>query len=174
MFWSSNLLQHLTATLFNKITNIIDFLATPRTSFALHTNTSYQLDSYIQFPAICHHDRFITGWKMLACVCQPSDTGIFRRSPVPLGAPPLKINRGAIPKPGRTLRLSSPVITSEPSAKNKQTASTSGNEGKTRPSSPKGCKVAIKEKKGAEKCDVGMEKCSNKEVGRKSAVIHKV
>lgn len=59
---------------------------------------------------------------MLACVCQPADTGIFRRSPVPLGAPPLKINRGAIPKPGRTLRLS-PVITSEPSAKNKQSSS---------------------------------------------------
>lgn len=111
---------------------------------------------------------------MLACVCQPSDTGIFRRSPVPLGAPPLKINRGAIPKPGRTLRLSSPVITSEPSAKNKQTASTSGNEGNTGTTSPKGCKVAIKEKKGAKKCDIGMEKCSNKEVARKSGVIQKV
>lgn len=69
---------------------------------------------------------------MLACVCQPSDTGIFRRSPVPLGAPPLKIiNRGAIPKPGRTLRLSTPVITSEPSAKNKQIGPTSGNEEKS-------------------------------------------
>lgn len=50
---------------------------------------------------------------MLACVCQPADPGIFRRSPIPLGAPPLKFNhKGAIPKPGRTLRI--PVITNEP------------------------------------------------------------
>lgn len=50
---------------------------------------------------------------MLACVCQPADAGIFSRSPVPLGAQPLKFNhKGAVPKPGRTLRI--PVITSEP------------------------------------------------------------
>ena len=50
---------------------------------------------------------------MLACVCQPADAGIFSRSPVPLGAQPLKFNhKGAVPKPGRTLRV--PVITSEP------------------------------------------------------------
>ncbi|EFA01529.1 hypothetical protein TcasGA2_TC007089 [Tribolium castaneum] len=49
---------------------------------------------------------------MLACVCQPADPGIFRRSPVPLGAPPLKI--GAVPKPGRSVRLTAPVITDPP------------------------------------------------------------
>lgn len=53
---------------------------------------------------------------MLACVCQPADTGIFRKSPIPLGTAPLQLNnKGAIPKPGKTLRL--PVITNEPSSK---------------------------------------------------------
>lgn len=52
---------------------------------------------------------------MLACVCQPSDVGIFRRSPVPLGAPPLQI-KGAIPKLGRIIQNPS-VITSEPNTK---------------------------------------------------------
>lgn len=109
---------------------------------------------------------------MLACVCQPSDTGIFRRSPVPLGAPPLKINRGAIPKPGRTLRLSSlPVITSEPSAKNKhQTCPTSGNEGTVNRQPPASSPAKGKKNKGAERCQVSnglklegdgeMEKCN--------------
>lgn len=54
---------------------------------------------------------------MLACVCQPADTGIFRRSQIPLGASPLKLNSGAIPKPGRILGVS-PIITSEPSTRN--------------------------------------------------------
>ncbi|XP_019869863.2 apoptosis-stimulating of p53 protein 2 isoform X5 [Aethina tumida] len=54
---------------------------------------------------------------MLACVCQPADPGIFRRSPIPLGAPPLKIaNRGAIPKPGRIIRLYPPTSTIVPSS----------------------------------------------------------
>lgn len=57
---------------------------------------------------------------MLACVCQPADPGIFRRSPIPLGAPPLKINKGAIPKPGRSVRLTTPVITDPPGLKTKQ------------------------------------------------------
>ena len=48
---------------------------------------------------------------MLACVCQPADPGIFRRSPVPLGAPPLKITKAL---PGRTVRLTTPVITDPP------------------------------------------------------------
>lgn len=59
--------------------------------------------------------------KMLACVCQPTDNGIFRRSPASLGPKQLKMNNGAIPKPGRTLRII-PVITSEPTAKSTQTA----------------------------------------------------
>lgn len=54
---------------------------------------------------------------MLACVCQPADTGIFRRSQVLLSASPRKLNTGAIPKPGRILAMT-PVITSEPSANN--------------------------------------------------------
>ncbi|XP_044255145.1 apoptosis-stimulating of p53 protein 1 isoform X2 [Tribolium madens] len=54
---------------------------------------------------------------MLACVCQPADPGIFRRSPVPLGAPPLKISTGAVPKPGRSVRLTAPVITDPPGLK---------------------------------------------------------
>nr|CAH7760907.1 unnamed protein product [Callosobruchus chinensis] len=37
---------------------------------------------------------------MLACVCQPADPSVFRRSPVPLGAPPLTA-RG----PGRGVRV---------------------------------------------------------------------
>lgn len=53
---------------------------------------------------------------MLACVCQPADSGVFRRSPIPLGAPPLRMGTGAIPKPGRTVRLS-PVITDAPGLK---------------------------------------------------------
>ncbi|KAK5643544.1 hypothetical protein RI129_007389 [Pyrocoelia pectoralis] len=52
---------------------------------------------------------------MLACVCQPSDGGIFSRSPIPLGAPPLQAN-GAVPKRNRTLEKSS-VITTEPNTK---------------------------------------------------------
>lgn len=57
------------------------------------------------------------GTTMLACVCQPADPGIFRRSPIPLGAPPLKIaNRGAIPKPGRIIRLYPPSSTIVPSS----------------------------------------------------------
>lgn len=56
---------------------------------------------------------------MLACVCQPADPSIFRRSPIPLGAPPVKItNRGALPKPGKTIRIT-PAITDAPSIKNK-------------------------------------------------------
>lgn len=55
---------------------------------------------------------------MLACVCQPADSGIFRKSPIPLSNPPLQLNnnnnnsKGAIPKPGRIIRA--PVITREP------------------------------------------------------------
>lgn len=57
---------------------------------------------------------------MLACVCQPADPSIFRRSPIPLGAPPLKItNRGDIPKPGKTIRITPSTITDAPSVKNK-------------------------------------------------------
>lgn len=60
---------------------------------------------------------------MLACVCQPADPGLFRRSPIPLGAPPLKFNqKGAIPKPGRTFRI--PVITNEPCSVNKSVIAT--------------------------------------------------
>lgn len=111
---------------------------------------------------------------MLACVCQPSDTGIFRRSPVPLGAPPLKINRGAIPKPGRTLRLSSQVITSEPNSnKNKKT---NGNERKTE--SVRGrSKLTTKGGKCDEKCNVESQKndAQGKEViEKKSGLLQKV
>lgn len=72
---------------------------------------------------------------MLACVCQPADPGIFRRSPIPLGAPPLKFNhKGAIPKPGRTLRI--PVITDEPkhplvNCKNNTTTNNAGKSNKS-------------------------------------------
>ncbi|XP_031338211.1 uncharacterized protein LOC116167111 [Photinus pyralis] len=52
---------------------------------------------------------------MLACVCQPTDGGIFSRSPVPLGAPPLQSN-GAVPKRSRALEKHS-VITTEPNPK---------------------------------------------------------
>lgn len=57
---------------------------------------------------------------MLACVCQPTDPNLFRRSPIPLGTPPLKIaTRGAIPKiPGRGIRIieppETPRLTDEP------------------------------------------------------------
>lgn len=51
---------------------------------------------------------------MLACVCQPADAGIFRKSPIPLNNAPLQLNnKGAIPKPGKIIRI--PVITREPS-----------------------------------------------------------
>ncbi|KAL3265330.1 hypothetical protein HHI36_009538 [Cryptolaemus montrouzieri] len=54
---------------------------------------------------------------MLACVCQPSDPNIFRKSPIPLGEDSLKItNKGVIPRPGRTVRLDA-VITDAPTAK---------------------------------------------------------
>ncbi|KAF5282221.1 hypothetical protein FQR65_LT02918 [Abscondita terminalis] len=52
---------------------------------------------------------------MLACVCQPSDGGIFSRSPIPLGAPPLQ-PKGAIPKRNRVIQNPS-VITTEPHTK---------------------------------------------------------
>lgn len=64
---------------------------------------------------------------MLACVCQPADSGIFRKSPIPLTNPPLELSnhnnnnnnnhsKGAIPKPpGKTIRI--PVITREPISK---------------------------------------------------------
>lgn len=46
---------------------------------------------------------------MLACVCQPADPGLFRRSPIPLGTPPLKIaSRAIAPIPGRGVRVSAP------------------------------------------------------------------
>ncbi|XP_050298815.1 apoptosis-stimulating of p53 protein 2 isoform X3 [Anthonomus grandis grandis] len=53
---------------------------------------------------------------MLACVCQPADPSVFRRSPVPLGAPPLKIsaNQGALPKPGRSVRVNPPYVSPTP------------------------------------------------------------
>lgn len=48
---------------------------------------------------------------MLACVCQPADPGLFRRSPIPLGTPPLKItNRAVAPIPGRSVRVSGPIL----------------------------------------------------------------
>lgn len=50
---------------------------------------------------------------MLACVCQPAEPNIFRHSPIPLGAAPLKIpSKGAIPKvvPGRSIRITEPVV----------------------------------------------------------------
>ncbi|XP_018576232.1 apoptosis-stimulating of p53 protein 1 [Anoplophora glabripennis] len=48
---------------------------------------------------------------MLACVCQPADPGLFRRSPIPLGAPPLKItSRTVAPIPGRSVRISGPGL----------------------------------------------------------------
>lgn len=50
---------------------------------------------------------------MLACVCQPADPNIFRHSPIPLGAAPLKITaKGAIPKviPGRSVRITEPIV----------------------------------------------------------------
>ncbi|XP_017768297.1 PREDICTED: apoptosis-stimulating of p53 protein 2 isoform X3 [Nicrophorus vespilloides] len=58
---------------------------------------------------------------MLACVCQPADPTVFRRSPIPLGTPPLKLsNKGTrgsgcavTPKPGRIYRIPV-VITTEP------------------------------------------------------------
>lgn len=52
---------------------------------------------------------------MLACVCQPTDPNIFRHSPIPLSATPLKIpHKGAIPKvvPGRSIRITEPRVTS--------------------------------------------------------------
>lgn len=57
---------------------------------------------------------------MLACVCQPADPGIFRRSPIPLGAPPLMLGKGfsaTTPKPGRTIRLTTSVVTNPPELK---------------------------------------------------------
>ncbi|XP_071056815.1 apoptosis-stimulating of p53 protein 2 isoform X2 [Onthophagus taurus] len=53
---------------------------------------------------------------MLACVCQPSDPGIFRRSPVPLGSQPLRLDHnGAIPKPPGRILCIPVVVTNEPS-----------------------------------------------------------
>lgn len=57
---------------------------------------------------------------MLACVCQPADPNIFRHSPIPLGAAPLKItSKGAIPKvvPGRSIRITQPIIAAPSSEK---------------------------------------------------------
>ncbi|CAG9762568.1 unnamed protein product [Ceutorhynchus assimilis] len=56
---------------------------------------------------------------MLACVCQPADPSVFRRSPIPLGAPPLKIsvNKGALPKPGRSVRVNPPYFSPTPKEK---------------------------------------------------------
>lgn len=60
---------------------------------------------------------------MLACVCQPADPGIFRRSPIPLGAPPLMLGKrfsqfsATAPKPGRTIRLTASVVTDPPGLK---------------------------------------------------------
>ncbi|KAK9870749.1 hypothetical protein WA026_009711 [Henosepilachna vigintioctopunctata] len=51
---------------------------------------------------------------MLACVCQPADPKVFGKSPIPLGTSSVKITkRGAVPKPGRSVRLK-PVITDPP------------------------------------------------------------
>lgn len=52
---------------------------------------------------------------MLACVCQPSDSGIFSRSPIPLSGSSLQ-NKGAIPKLDKTL-YNTTVITREPNTK---------------------------------------------------------
>lgn len=46
---------------------------------------------------------------MLACVCQPADAGVFRRSQPLLS--------GTMPKPGRAVAMTPAVITSEPGAR---------------------------------------------------------
>lgn len=70
---------------------------------------------------------------MLACVCQPADPNIFRRSPTPLVTTPIKISsKGAIPKvvPGRSIRITDSVVTTSNSSnsdrdKNDSSAATS-------------------------------------------------
>ncbi|KAJ3657656.1 hypothetical protein Zmor_009443 [Zophobas morio] len=85
---------------------------------------------------------------MLACVCQPADPGIFRRSPVPLGAPPLKITKAL---PGRTVRLTTPVITDPP----KSATEDSNDKMKTK---HKKCKRQSDKDKCSENGDGGKEK----------------
>nr|XP_023014053.1 apoptosis-stimulating of p53 protein 2 isoform X2 [Leptinotarsa decemlineata] len=59
---------------------------------------------------------------MLACVCQPTDPGIFRHSPIPLGAPPLKIPTiGEVARPpGRSIRITTPIVEPPTFPKGKQ------------------------------------------------------
>lgn len=57
--------------------------------------------------------------EMLACVCQPADPNIFRRSPIPLVTTPIKINsKGAIPKlvPGKSIRITDSLLTASTTA----------------------------------------------------------
>nr|CAI5834972.1 unnamed protein product [Callosobruchus analis] len=69
---------------------------------------------------------------MLACVCQPADPSVFRRSPVPLGAPPLTA-RG----PGRGVRVvnerSEVIISAPPTSKETPRAASLSKETRSNP-----------------------------------------